>query len=211
VQLTKFEHACFTVEKEGQSLVVDPGGLTTDFTTPEHVAAIIITHAHGDHYDTDQISEIMEDNPDAVIIAPLEITRELTQYDTRPVKHGDSFTIAGFDIDVYGSEHARIHDDLPRLHNIGILIEDRLFYPGDAFTIPEKSVDTLALPLSAPWSNISDVIEYMKTISARFTFPTHDAILSTAGKHVYDDMLQQYTEAASTIYRRIDGDTMDIQ
>jgi L-ascorbate metabolism protein UlaG (beta-lactamase superfamily) len=46
MQLTKYEHACFTVEKDGQLLVVDPGNFTTDFIAPEHVVGIVITHSH---------------------------------------------------------------------------------------------------------------------------------------------------------------------
>ena len=211
MKLTKYEHACFTVEKDGVSLVIDPGAFTTDFSTPDNVAAIIITHRHQDHYDREQMSEIMDDNPDAMIIAPLDITRELTQYETRPVAGGDSFTIGGFDIDIYGDAHATIHPELPSIHNIGVLIDDRLFYPGDAFTVPEKSVDTLALPVSAPWMKLSEAIDYMRLIGARLTFPTHDAILSATGRTVVDGTLSQFAESASTIYQRIDGDTIRIE
>lgn len=211
MKLTKYEHACFTVEKQGAALIVDPGSLTSDLVVPNNVVAVIITHRHPDHFDPEHIAEIVGDNPTALIIAPLDITRELSHYNTRPVKGGDSFTVQGFDIDIYGDEHAIIHPDLPRPHNIGILIEDRIFYPGDSFTIPDKSVDTLALPIGAPWLKVSESIEFMKAIGARLTFPTHDATLSAAGRSFFDSTLTQFQEEAGTIYQRLDNQGVTVE
>lgn len=211
MKLTKFEHACFTVEKDGAHLVVDPGNLTTDFTVPENVVAVIITHNHPDHLDKEQLDELFEDNPSAVLIAPLEITREFPHYDTRPSSHGDSFSLGGFDIDVYGKTHATIYPGLETPHTIGVLIEDRLFYPGDALTVPDKSVDCLALPIGAPWLKASEAIDYMIAIGARLTFPTHDATLSTEGKMIYDRVIQRYAESASTTYKRLNGEALEIE
>ena len=51
MKLTKYEHACFSVEHDGMTLVVDPGNFTTDFIAPEGVIAVVITHEHSDHFD----------------------------------------------------------------------------------------------------------------------------------------------------------------
>jgi len=211
MELTKYEHACFTVEKDGKTIVVDPGAFTTDFSIPEDVVAVIITHEHGDHLDNDQLSEIIAKNPDAIVLAPQDVTATLNTFETRTVHGGDSFALSGFDLDFYGDDHAVIHPDMDKAQNVGVLIEDRLYFPGDSFTVPEKSVDTLALPVSAPWMKVSEAIEFMKTIGARFTFPTHDALLSTIGKNVTDRMIGSFAEAAGTEYRRIDGETIEIQ
>lgn len=211
MELTKYEHACFTVEKDGKTIVVDPGAFTTDFSIPENVVAVIITHEHGDHLDNDQLSEIIAKNPDAIVLAPQDVTTTLNTFETRTVHGGDSFALSGFDLDFYGDDHAVIHPDMDKAQNVGVLIEDRLYFPGDSFTVPEKSVDILALPVSAPWMKVSEAIEFMKTIGARFTFPTHDALLSTIGKNVTDSIISSFAEAAGTEYRRIDGETIEIQ
>jgi len=91
------------------------------------------------------------------------------------------------------------------------LIDERVYFPGDSFTVPEKSVDVLALPVAAPWLKISETIEFMKTIGARLTFPTHDAILSTAGKSVVDSIVGSFANAAGTNYQRINGETIEIE
>lgn len=211
MELTKYEHACFTVEKDGKCIVIDPGSFTTDLSISENIIAIIITHDHGDHFNEEQIAQIIAKNPTALVIGPGEVTSQLRGYETRTVHGGDSFAVEGFDLDFYGDEHAVIHPDAPVTQNVGVLIEDRIYYPGDSFTMPEKSVDTLALPVAAPWLRIDDAVEFMKSIGARFTFPTHDAILSLAGKQVVDGMLGQFAEAAGTEYRRIDGKTIEIE
>ena len=211
MELTKYEHACFTVEKDGNVIVIDPGSFTSDFVVPEQVVAIIITHEHGDHLDTDHISSIIKANPNAVIIGPQAVTAKLSTYETRTVHGGDSFSLEGFDLDFYGDKHAIIHPQIPIVQNIGVLIDDRIYYPGDSWTIPEKSVDILALPIAAPWLKVSDAIEFVKAVGARLTFPTHDAILSEQGKIVTDTTLQRFTEESGTEYRRIDGETIEIE
>jgi len=211
MELTKFEHACFTVTKDGKSIVVDPGAFTTDFIAPEQVVAVIITHEHGDHLDMDLLSEIVDGNSGVVILGPQDVTSKLSKFETRTVKGGDSFALEGFDLDFYGDTHAVIHKDIPLAQNVGLLIEDRLYFPGDSFIMPEKSVDTLALPVAAPWLRVEDAIEFMKSVGARFTFPTHDAILSNNGKTVVDNLIGKFADAAGTEYRRIDGETIEIQ
>lgn len=211
MELTKYEHACFTVEKDGKTLVVDPGAFTGDITTLQNVVAIIVTHEHGDHIDPELLDTIVKAHPSAIIMAPSAVTKGFSQYETKAVKGGDSFAFEGFDLDFYGEQHAKIHGDIPLIDNVGVLIEDRLYYPGDSFTVPEKSVDTLALPISAPWLKIEDAIEFMKTIGARMTFPTHDAILSGTGKGVYDRVIGGFAEVAGTQYMRIDGQTIEVE
>ena len=59
MELQKFEHACFTLTKDGQTLVVDPGVLSRDFVVPTTpVAAIVVTHIHPDHLSSEQIITI---------------------------------------------------------------------------------------------------------------------------------------------------------
>jgi L-ascorbate metabolism protein UlaG (beta-lactamase superfamily) len=211
MELTKYEHACFTLEKDGKCIVIDPGSLTTDLSISENIIAIIITHDHGDHFSKEQIDEIISKNPNALIIGPEEVTSQLHNYETRTVHGGDSFAVEGFDLDFYGDTHSTIHPEIPAGQNVGVLIEDRLYYPGDSLTMPEKSVDTLALPIAAPWLKLDEAVEFMKTVGARLTFPTHDAILSASGKQIADSMLGHFAEAAGTEYRRIDGTTIEIE
>lgn len=66
------------------------------------------------------------------------------------VGNGDAFSAAGFDVTVHGELHAVIHPDIPRITNVGFLVDGSVFHPGDALTVPERPVDTLLLPVMAP-------------------------------------------------------------
>lgn len=211
MELTKYEHACFVVEKDGKSIVVDPGELTTDFTMPGDVVAVIVTHEHRDHLDTDRLSAIAEAFPKVVIIGPPDVTAKLKGFETRSVHGGDNFTIDGIELEFYGDKHAAIHPSWPLAQNVGVMIDERVYYPGDSFTIPEKSVDTLALPIGAPWLKVSEVVDFMVAISPRFAFPTHDAVLSADGQGFVDGTVAKFAEAADIDYRRIDGETIEIE
>ena len=211
MKVTKYEHACFVVEKDNTSLIVDPGEFTTDFVVPDNVAAIIITHNHADHFSVENIQEIIKANPTATVIAPADVTAKLGQYSTKTVTGGDSFAFEGFDLDFYGDTHALIHLDLPRPMNVGVLVEDRLYYPGDSFVVPDKSVDTLALPISAPWMKLAESIDFMKAVGARVAFPTHDALLSHIGFSMSDRIISGFAESYGTMYKRIDGETITVE
>jgi L-ascorbate metabolism protein UlaG (beta-lactamase superfamily) len=190
MKLTKYEHACFTVEKDGQVLVVDPGGLSPDFIAPENVVAVIVTHEHFDHYDHEQLATIIDKNQDAIILAPTTVVAMLEALPGRTVAPGESITVGPFGIDFFGGQHATIHAGLPPIANLGVLINGLLYYPGDSFTLPGVPVDTLALPASAPWMKISEAIDFLSLVKPRLAFPTHDAILSEAGKDIADSLLE---------------------
>lgn len=214
MKLTKYGHACFSVEIEGKLLIVDPGVWTTDLQTPENVAAVVVTHEHADHFDPAALGAIIAHNPDAKIIAHQDITRQFgTHNETLPyqsVVAGDVVTIGPFQLEFFGGTHATIHPNLAIMANLGVFINDRLYYPGDSFTIPEKPVDILALPISAPWLKVSETMDFLTAIKPRVAFPTHDAILSSEGKALLDRMLTAVTKEAKSEYRRIDTAGIDI-
>ena len=60
MELTKYEHACFTLEKDGKCLVIDPGSLTTDLSISENIIAVIVTHDHADHFSEALLAKITD-------------------------------------------------------------------------------------------------------------------------------------------------------
>jgi hypothetical protein len=52
-------------------------------------------------------------------------------------------------------DDALIHPDIPRVLNIGYLIDGAVFHPGDALTLRGCSVEVLLLPVSAGASSPS--------------------------------------------------------
>lgn len=204
MKLTKYEHACFVVEHNEQSLVVDPGDFTTDFAVPDNVVAVVITHEHGDHLDRQKIQVIAERNQDVTIIAHNSITDQLQNFKTKAVDAGDTITLGEFTLEFYGGKHAKIIKDWEPIANLGVLINSAVYYPGDSFARPDNShVEILALPAGAPWMKIAEAAEFLEIIKPVLAFPTHDAVLSERGKSSADKWLTFTAERIDTKYQRL--------
>lgn len=204
MKLTKYDHACFTVEKDHQMLVVDPGNFSTDYLPSNNVVGIVITHEHPDHYDPEQIAAIIDKNPEAVIIGHEDVISKVEAFKTQAVDAGDKLTIGLFELEFFGGTHAVIHRTMPVVANLGVMINDLLYYPGDSFTLPGRAIDTLAIPAGAPWLKIGDAMDFLELVKPRFAFPTHDAVLSDIGKGLADRLLGSVAEREGTEYKRLD-------
>ncbi|HEU4715487.1 MAG TPA: MBL fold metallo-hydrolase [Candidatus Saccharimonadales bacterium] len=204
MKLTKYDHACFTVEKDHQMLVVDPGNFSTDYLPSNNVVGIVITHEHADHYDPEQIAAIVDKNPEAVIIGHEDVISKVEVFKTQAVDAGDKLTIGLFELEFFGGTHAVIHRTMPVVANLGVMINDLLYYPGDSFTLPGRAIDTLAIPAGAPWLKIGDAMDFLELVKPRFAFPTHDAVLSDVGKGLADRLLGSVAEREGIEYRRLD-------
>ncbi|MFE3148147.1 MBL fold metallo-hydrolase [Streptomyces sp. NPDC059218] len=191
LKLTKKTHSCIRLEKDGRTLVIDPGG----FSEQDAVAgadAILVTHEHPDHFDEGRLRAALDADPAVGIWTLRSVADRLAAaYPGRvhTVGDGDTFTAAGFDVQVHGELHAVIHPDIPRITNIGFLVDGSLFHPGDALTVPDHPVDTLMLPVMAPWNKISEVIDYVREVKPRRAIDIHDALLTDLARPIYDNQI----------------------
>lgn len=188
MKLTKKSHACIRLEKDGRTLVIDPG----NFSEQDAAAgadAVLVTHEHPDHFDGERLRTALEANPGAGIWTLRSVADQLSAAfpgRVHTVGHGDTFSAAGFDVQVHGELHAVIHPDIPRITNVGYLVDGSVFHPGDALTVPGQPVETLMLPVMAPWSKISEVIDYVREVKPRRAIDIHDALLTDLARPVYD-------------------------
>lgn len=201
--LTKYEHACVTLEEDNQILVIDPGGLTTDFIAPEGVVVIVITHEHFDHFDHDQIAAIVDKNPEAMIIGHQAITSQIEVFTTRSVEAGNTIDVGPFHMVFTGGQHALIHASIPVIANLGVLINELFYYPGDSFVLPGQPIDTLAVPAGAPWMKTGEAMDFLGIVGPRLAFPTHDRLLSEQGKAVADRLLGGAAQTHGIEYVRL--------
>ncbi|MFJ3175644.1 MBL fold metallo-hydrolase [Streptomyces roseus] len=191
MKLTKRLHSCVQLEKDGRVLVIDPGA----FSEPDAglgADALLVTHEHPDHFDEGRLRAALDANPAAALWTLRSVAERLAPaYPGRvhTVGHGDAFSAAGFEVQVHGELHAVIHPDIPRVTNVGYLVEGSLFHPGDALTVPEVPVDTLMLPVHAPWNKVAEVIDYLREVKPRRAIDIHDAYLSDIARPVYDGAL----------------------
>ncbi|NEC89902.1 MBL fold metallo-hydrolase [Streptomyces sp. SID12501] len=187
MKLTKKSHACVRLEKNGQTLVLDPGGFSEQ-DAAAGADAILVTHEHGDHFDEGHLRAALDANPAAEIWTLAAVAEQLSAAfpgRVHTVGHGDTFTAAGFDVQVHGELHAVIHPDIPRITNVGYLVDGAVFHPGDALTVPDHPVDTLLLPVMAPWSKLSEVVDYVREVKPRRAYDIHDALLTDLALPIY--------------------------
>ncbi|WP_329588033.1 MBL fold metallo-hydrolase [Streptomyces sp. NBC_01005] len=189
--LTKKTHSCIRLEKDGRTLAIDPGGFS-ELDAAIGADAILVTHEHPDHFDEGRLRAALDADPAAEIWTLRSVADRLAAAfpgRVHTVGNGDTFTAAGFDVQVHGELHAVIHPDIPRITNIGFLVDGSLFHPGDALTVPDHPVDTLMLPVMAPWNKISEVIDYVREVKPRRAIDIHDALLTDLARPIYDNQI----------------------
>lgn len=195
MKLTKLEHAALVLEDSGKKLYIDPGSFTTAITDGSQAVAIVITHEHADHWTPEQLERILDKSPGIPIYGPAGVAAAASGFPVKVVTAGDTVTAGPFTLRFFGEKHAVIHSSIPVVDNIGVLVNDELYYAGDSFTIPEGvDVDLLAVPVGAPWLKISETIDYVLAVKPKRSFPTHEMVLSTAGKTMSNGRIQWATE-----------------
>jgi L-ascorbate metabolism protein UlaG (beta-lactamase superfamily) len=184
MRLTKYGHACVRVERDGAVLVVDPGTFT-DAAALDGADAVLITHEHPDHLDLDKLAG----RAGITVHTHPDVAAKLARLDgaVQVVNAGDRFQAAGFEIQAYGGQHAVIHPDVPRVANLGYLIEGSLYHPGDSLDVPAgATVETLLVPVNAPWLKLAEAVEFVRAVAPRRAYGIHDYLLSEAGGVIYD-------------------------
>ncbi|MEU6758217.1 MBL fold metallo-hydrolase [Streptomyces sp. NPDC046685] len=210
MKLTKRLHSCVQLEKDGHTLVIDPGA----FSEPDAglgADVLLVTHEHPDHFEEGRLRAALDANPAAALWTLRSVAEKLAPvYPGRvhTVGHGDTFTAAGFEVQVHGELHAVIHPDLPRVTNVGYLVDGSLFHPGDALTVPGVPVQTLMVPVHAPWNKVSEVIDYLREVKPRRALDIHDAYLADIARPIYDFALD--TLGGTDHGRLTAGDSADL-
>jgi L-ascorbate metabolism protein UlaG (beta-lactamase superfamily) len=194
MKLTKYEHACVVFEKDGASLVIDPGSFSPGAADIIAGAeAILLTHEHMDHINPEAISEALKDRPDLRIYAPETLAGTVggSPGQFTAVKAGDELTVAGFSVSVHGTTHAVIHPDIPALANVGFLVDGSVYHPGDAFHVPDAAVSTLLLPTSGPWLKLGEAADYVRAVHPEQIIQIHEMLLSDIGLQLAGTLLGQ--------------------
>lgn len=182
------------IEKADACLVIDPGRFTMPLTDLMNVIAVVITHEHGDHWTAEQLTRIKDRNPKVRIFGPNGVAAAASDFDIEVVKAGDVVTVDPFTLQFFGEKHAVIHASIPLVDNVGVLVNDTLYYGGDSYTVPGVTVPVLAAPVGAPWLKIGEAMDYLLAVTPARALPVHEAVLSQIGRNLGNERLRATTE-----------------
>ena len=145
MHLTKFGHSCVRLTEAGRALVFDPGVFSAASDALVGADAVLLTHEHPDHIDVDALTAAAKNDAGLRIWAPASVARQLPGLSdvVTVVEPGEEFAAAGFGVRTYGGQHALIHGSVPVVANLGYLIDDAVYHPGDSFTVPDVVVGTV--------------------------------------------------------------------
>jgi L-ascorbate metabolism protein UlaG (beta-lactamase superfamily) len=207
MRLTKYSHACVRLDDDGAVLVIDPGTLS-ERGALDGADAVLVTHEHFDHLDVEALTDALGRRPSTRVYTHPDVVAKLADVSeaVTAVVPGDEFTAAGFRVRTYGGLHAIVHPDIPRVSNVGFYIEDaRLYHPGDSFEVPsDAQVETLFVPISAPWLKAAEAIDFVRQVAPRRAFALHDGLLNEVGYNLMGRLLGSTT---GTDYSRLEPGT----
>lgn len=194
MNVLKIGHCCLLIEANLTKILTDPGVFTTKQDTYTGIDAVIITHEHADHCHVPSLQNIIKNNPNVVVYANTATAQLLGQAGIPHtiIQEGSVLQIKNIQVQTWNCDHAEIYKDMQPVLNTALLIDNKLFYPGDAFYNTHLPVHTLALPISAPWCKTSEVIEYVNTINPRQCFPIHDGVLDVTNGSPYYGLLKKF-------------------
>lgn len=203
MNVTKYAHACLVIEEEGHRLIIDPGSFTDTFGDLSNIQAVVITHGHMDHCNPAHLARIAEANPDVQYFSVADVSKQLAPLKITTVAAGQTVSVGPLKLRFYGDQHALIHESIPRVGNVGVMVNDTLYYPGDSLTLPGVPVAALALPVSAPWLKIGEAIDFLEAVKPQLCFPTHNAILSEQGMAIIDNIIGGRCTQGTIVYHSL--------
>lgn len=167
MRMTRWTHSCVRLERGGRTLVVDPGAWSEPRAL-DGADAVLLTHEHGDHVDLLRLRGL-----GVPVFAP--VGAHLPGLSATAISSGESLSIAGFRVSAVGGSHAAVMPGHDTCTNLGYVIDELLYHPGDSLHVPGQQVDTLLVPLQASWLKTSEAVEFTRDVAPRQAFGIHDA------------------------------------
>ncbi len=206
MRITRFTQSCLLIEEGGSRIVIDPSGeeVSNDFGKLD---AILYTHEHGDHFDPQLTKKFMEQG---IPVYANASTSKLIEGRPNVVQDGQEFKAGNFQIKVIELPHCPMPNGSAGPENVGYLINQKLFHPGDGKDLTGLQVDYLAVPITGPDVSMRDAFDFLRQVKAKVGIPIHYDKLG-AKPDVYKTFAGYFPEFKFTIHPLAHGESLDIR
>lgn len=185
MKVKKFPQSHLVLEKNGKTLIIDPGYITfekgfkvNDF---QGVDVYLITHQHGDHLGPETIKEVVGEK---IILGNSDVVAKLKQIgviNIKELKNLEEIEIEGFKIKAVDLPHFQ-KEGTVMPPNTGFLIDGVFFHPGDGDgqspgpngrKAPEIVSENAAVPIGGATITYDTALEFIEGIGAKVVIPIH--------------------------------------
>lgn len=211
ITITHLGHSCALIESADADrttrILLDPGNLSTPLDGIADLDAVLVTHAHPDHLDAEQLRRLGLPGADLPVIGGAGLA-DLAGPDVALTEIGaGEFTVAGSRVLGVETGHETIYPGIPLPQNLGYLVADRIYAPGDSFAVPGVDVDILLLPIGGPWMKLREAVDFAIAVRPRIVVPVHDAGLAPAHRGLHRSVLTGFAPEGTEIVALDPGDS----
>lgn len=190
MKVTRYFQSCLLVEDGGTRILIDPSGHEKDRVGEfGHLDAVLYTHEHGDHFNS-ELAKIFVEQGIAPVYANAS-TAKLIEASKTEVSDGQEFEINGLKIKAIELPHCLMPDGSQGPQNTGYLINEKLFDPGDGLELEGLKAEILALPITGPDISMKDSFAFAKQLAAKNVIPIHYDVIG-ANPEVYSSFAQRF-------------------
>jgi len=203
MRITHLGHAAVLVETDDARILIDPGNLSAAWHQLTDLDAVLVTHQHPDHLDTDHIGALLTANPAATLLVEPSIVQQIAEAKFPELPNATAFrpdeqaVVGDVLITGVGGQHAVIHRDIPRIGNVGYVLrssgQPTFFHPGDAYDTAPQGIDVLAMPAYGPWAAMKETIDFVRAVGALEGFPIHGELLNDRGHTLVMSRIDELT------------------
>ncbi len=176
-RITWFRQSALLWQDGERRIYVDPWG------TPEDAApadVILITHAHGDHLQPDEIARLS--TPSTKLVAPHDVAKELSG-DVTPVAPGESHEIGGLrftTVPAYNTAEERLEMHPKANRWVGYILElggSAYYHAGDTDHVAELDdvkTDVAFVPIGGTYTmDVDEAAGFVKAFAPKLAVPFH--------------------------------------
>jgi L-ascorbate metabolism protein UlaG (beta-lactamase superfamily) len=174
MKIIKYAQSCVLVQIDNKNILIDPGNYGLDLENLKDVDIILITHKHEDHCSIEAIKTIL-DNSNPLIITNKEVNELLKNngIDSNILDVGKSKQINEINIKAIKGKHGLPPNNIIP-EDIGFLINDKIYHPGDTVNFEGKPyADLVLVPIVGPELNIDTAVQFVNEIKCKIAIPIH--------------------------------------